>query len=195
MLIELMPLATYCALMSGTPGPNNMMLTASGANFGFRGTLPHIMGIRLGNAVQVMLTCLGLGALFVAFPALQSGLRVVGALYLLWLAWKLTGGGLAEAHVAHPLSFTQAALFQHLNPKSWMKSVTLAVVFMPAGLPPLQAALWVVLVDFVVGLPCISAWALFGVALRRLLTDPRRRRIFNVIMAASLALLALKFLF
>jgi threonine/homoserine/homoserine lactone efflux protein len=195
MLIELVPLATYCALMSGTPGPNNMMLTASGANFGFRGTLPHIMGIRLGNAVQVMLTCLGLGALFVAFPALQSGLRVVGALYLLWLAWKLTGGGLAEAHVAHPLSFTQAALFQHLNPKSWMKSVTLAVVFMPAGLPPLQAALWVVLVDFVVGLPCISAWALFGVALRRLLTDPRRRRIFNVIMAASLALLALKFLF
>jgi threonine/homoserine/homoserine lactone efflux protein len=195
MLIELMPLATYCALMSGTPGPNNMMLTASGANFGFRGTLPHIMGIRLGNAVQVMLTCLGLGALFVAFPALQSGLRVVGALYLLWLAWKLTGGGLAEAHVAHPLSFTQAALFQHLNPKSWMKSVTLAVVFMPAGLPPLQAALWVVLVDFVVGLPCISAWALFGVALRRLLTDPHRRRIFNVIMAASLALLALKFLF
>jgi threonine/homoserine/homoserine lactone efflux protein len=195
MLIELMPLVTYCALMSGTPGPNNMMLTASGANFGFRGTLPHIMGIRLGNAVQVMLTCLGLGALFVAFPALQSGLRVVGALYLLWLAWKLTGGGLAEAHVAHPLSFTQAALFQHLNPKSWMKSVTLAVVFMPAGLPPLQAALWVVLVDFVVGLPCISAWALFGVALRRLLTDPRRRRIFNVIMAASLALLALKFLF
>jgi threonine/homoserine/homoserine lactone efflux protein len=194
MLNDLMPLATYCFLMSSTPGPNNVMLTASGANFGYRGTLPQIMGIRLGNAVQVLLTCLGLGALFIAFPSLQTVLRVGGALYLLWLAWKLTGGGMADAQMPHPVSFTQAAMFQHLNPKAWMKAVTLAAVFMPAGWPPLQAALCVVLIDFVVGFPCISAWALFGVAIRRFLTDPRRRRAFNAIMAVSLAWLALKFL-
>jgi threonine/homoserine/homoserine lactone efflux protein len=194
MLNDLMPLATYCFLMSSTPGPNNMMLTASGANFGYRGSLPQILGINVGGAVQTFLTCLGLGALFEAFPALHTVLRIGGALYLLWLAWKLTGGALREATMARPLSFTQGALFQAVNPKSWMKAVTLASVFMPAGWPPLQGALLVAAIGFVVGFPCISAWALFGVAIRRFLTDARRRRVFNAIMAASLAGLALKFL-
>lgn len=195
MLNDLMPLATYCFLMSSTPGPNNVMLTASGANFGYRGSLPHILGINVGGAVQTFLTCLGLGALFEAFPALHAVLRIGGALYLLWLAWKLTGGAMGEAAMPRPLSFTQGALFQAVNPKAWMKAVTLAAVFMPAGWPPLQAALLVSAIGFVVGFPCISAWALFGVAIRRFLTDPRRRRAFNAIMAVSLAGLALKFLF
>lgn len=194
MLNELMPLATYCFLMSSTPGPNNVMLTASGANFGYRGSLPHILGINAGGAVQTFVTCLGLGAMFEAFPALQGVLRIGGALYLLWLAWKLTGGVMGNAAMPRPLSFTQGALFQAVNPKSWMKAVTLAAVFMPAGWPPLQGALVVTLIGLVVGFPCISAWALFGVAIRRFLTDARRRRMFNAIMAASLAALALKFL-
>ena len=194
MLIDLLPLATYCLLMSGTPGPNNVMLTASGANFGFRGSLPHILGISIGGAVQAFATCLGLGALFVAFPVLHSVLRVAGALYLLYLAWKLTGGMMGEAQVARPLTLREGALFQAINPKSWMKAVTLASVFMPVGWPPLQGALLVAVVGFVVGIPCTSAWALFGVAIRRLLEDPRRRRIFNAMMATTLALLALMFL-
>lgn len=194
MLNDLMPLATYCFLMSSTPGPNNVMLTASGANFGYRGSLPHILGINVGGAVQTFLTCLGLGALFEAFPAMHAVLRIGGALYLLWLAWKLTGGAMGEATMPRPLSFTQGALFQAVNPKAWMKAVTLAAVFMPAGWPPFQAALLVSAIGFVIGFPCISAWALFGVAIRRFLTDPRRRRVFNAIMAVSLAWLALKFL-
>jgi len=194
MLTDLLPLTTYCFLMSSTPGPNNVMLTASGANFGYRGTLPHILGINVGGAVQTFATCLGLGALFVAWPVLHTVLRIGGALYLLWLAWKLTGGVMGDATVQRPLTFTQGALFQAINPKSWMKAVTLAAVFMPAGWPPLQAALVVAAVGFAVGFPCVSLWALFGVAIRRLLADARRRRVFNVIMAAALALLALLFL-
>lgn len=194
MITDLLPLATYCFLMSSTPGPNNVMLTASGANFGFRGTLPHILGINVGGAVQTFSACVGLGALFMAWPVLHSILRFTGALYLLFLAWKLTGGVMGEAQAARPLTLREGALFQAINPKSWMKAVTLASVFMPAGLSPVQGGLLVAGVGFVIGFPCVSAWALFGAAIRRVLEDPRRRRAFNVIMAGALAVLALKFL-
>lgn len=194
MVTDLLPLATYCFLMSSTPGPNNVMLTASGANFGYRGTLPHILGINVGGAVQTFATCLGLGALFVAWPVLHAVLRVAGALYLLYLAWKLTGGVMGEAQAARPLTVREGALFQAVNPKSWMKAVTLASVFMPTGLSPVEGALLVTAVGFVIGFPCVSAWALFGAAIRRVLADAKRRRVFNAIMAAALAVLALNFL-
>jgi len=194
MITDLLPLATYCFLMSSTPGPNNVMLTASGANFGFRGSLPHILGINIGGAVQAFATCLGLGALFVAFPSLHAVLRVAGAIYLLYLAWKLTGGAMGDGHAPRPLTLREGALFQAINPKSWMKAVTLASVFMPVGWPPVQGALIVAAVGFVVGFPCICAWALFGVAIRRVLQHPRWRRVFNAMMAGTLALLALMFL-
>lgn len=194
MTTELLPLATYCFLMSSTPGPNNMMLTASGANFGFRGTLPQILGINAGGFVQTFVTCLGLGALFTTWPVLHTTLRVVGAAYMLWLAWRLTGGAAADAQVARPVGFVEGALFQAVNPKAWLKAVTLASVFMPEGLGLLAGALWVSVVGTVIGFPCVSMWALFGVAIRQGLTDARRRRAFNAIMAATMALLAVSLL-
>lgn len=194
MTSELLPLATYCFLMSSTPGPNNMMLTASGANFGFRGTLPQILGINAGGFVQTFVTCLGLGALFTTWPVLHTALRIAGAAYMLWLAWRLTGGAAADAQVARPVGFVEGALFQAVNPKAWLKAVTLASVFMPEGLGLLAGALWVSVVGTVIGLPCVSMWALFGVAIRQGLTDARRRRAFNAIMAATMALLAVSLL-
>ncbi|WP_438004670.1 LysE family translocator [Sorangium sp. So ce321] len=194
-MTELLPLATYCFVMSSTPGPNNVMLAASGANFGYRGSLPHVLGISAGGALQTFVTCLGLGTLFVTYPVLHGALRVAGALYLLVLAWKLTGGvGIKSSEVPRPLSFTQGALFQAVNPKSWVKAVTLAAVFMPAGMGVASGALIVAVVGLAIAFPCISAWALFGVAIRRFLTDPRRQRLFNGIMAGALAVLALMFL-
>ena len=191
---ELLPLVTYCFVMSSTPGPNNMMLTASGANFGYRGSLPQILGINAGGFVQTLLTCLGLGALFTAYPMLQTVLRFGGALYLLVLAWQLTRSAAGDARLARPVSFGQGALFQAVNPKSWLKAVTLASVFMPPALPPLAGALLVASIGLVIGFPCISMWALFGVAIRRLLARPGWRRAFNAIMGATLAVLALLFL-
>jgi len=195
-MTELLPLMTYCFVMSSTPGPNNMMLTASGANFGYRGSLPQILGINAGGFVQTFVTCLGLGTLFSAYPQLHTALRIAGALYLLVLAWKLTGGGggAGEAPLARPLSFAQGALFQAVNPKSWVKAVTLASVFMPADLGAPWGALLVSTIGLAIGFPCISLWALFGVAIRRFLTDARRQRVFNAIMGAALAVLALMFL-
>jgi threonine/homoserine/homoserine lactone efflux protein len=194
MWTDLLPLMTYCFVMSSTPGPNNVMLATSGAKFGYRGALPQILGQTSGGAVQTFVTCLGLGSVFVAYPVLHPLLRVSGALYLVYLAWKLSASALGEARDSKPLTFVQAALFQAVNPKSWVKSITLASVFMPVGLSAPVGALLVAVLGLLIGLPSASLWALFGVAIRRLLTDPRKQRIFNLTMGAMLVALAVSFL-
>lgn len=194
MWTDLLPLMTYCFVMSSTPGPNNVMLATSGALFGYRRALPQIFGQVSGVAVQTYVTCLGLGSLFVAFPVLHQILRITGAVYLIYLAWKLCASSIGEAQAAKPLSFAQAALFQAVNPKSWVRAITLATVFMPAGLSAPMGALVVAVVGVVIGIPSVSMWALFGVAIRRLLTDPRKQRIFNLSMGAMLVVLAISFL-
>lgn len=194
MWTDLLPLMTYCFVMSSTPGPNNVMLATSGALFGYRRSLPQIFGTNSGVAVQTFITCLGLGSLFIAFPVLHQILRIAGALYLVFLAWKLSASALADARETQPLSFVQAALFQAVNPKSWVKSITLASVFMPVGLSAPVGALLVAVVGLLIGFPTASMWALFGVSIRRLLTDPVKRRIFNLSMGAMLVVLAASFL-
>ncbi len=193
-LTDLFPLMTYCFVMSSTPGPNNVLLAASGANFGYRRALPQILGTNSGVALQTFLTCLGLGALFTEFPVLHQVLRMAGALYLVVLAWQLSRASLGEAKEGKPLSFAQAALFQAVNPKSWVKSITLATVFMPANLPTPVAALLVAVIGLVIGFPSASMWALFGMLIRRWLTNPLQRRIFNLTMGAALVVLAMSFL-
>jgi len=136
--------------------------------------------------VQTYVTCLGLGALFAAYPMLHATLRVAGALYLLFLAWKLTGASIGEAQMPRPVSFAQGAIFQAVNPKSWVKAITLASVFMPSDMSAPLGAFVVALIGLVIGFPCISLWALFGVAIRAYLTDPRKQRIFNLLMAGTL---------
>lgn len=194
MWTDLMPLMTYCFVMSSTPGPNNVMLASSGAQFGYRRALPQIMGTNSGVAVQTFVTCLGLGSLFVAYPQLHQVLRVTGALYLIYLAWRLSASALGEARESRPLSFGQAALFQAINPKSWIKAVTLASVFMPQGMSVPVGALVVTLVGALIAFPSNSVWALFGVALRHVLTNPRKQRAFNLSMGAMLVGLAISFL-
>lgn len=194
MWTDLLPLMTYCFVMSSTPGPNNVMLATSGAKFGYRGALPQILGQTSGVAVQTFVTCLGLGSVFVAYPVLHPLLRVSGALYLVYLAWKLSASALGEARDSKPLTFVQSALFQAVNPKSWVKSITLASVFMPVGLSAPVGSLLVAVLGLLIGLPSASMWALFGVAIRRLLTDPRKQRIFNLTMGAMLVALAVSFL-
>ena len=193
-MTQLLPMMMYCFVMSITPGPNNLMLTASGANFGYRLTLPQVMGCVMGNVALTLIACNGLGRLFVAFPAAQVALRTGGALYLVWLAWKLAQSRIADAQALRPLTFLEGVMFQAFNPKSWIRAITLASVFMPAGANPLTAGLAISLIGAVIGFPCISMWALFGVAMRGVLTDPRRQRVFNLVMAAALLVLAVDIL-
>ncbi|MBY0239484.1 MAG: LysE family translocator [Burkholderiaceae bacterium] len=192
-MTDLLPLMSYCMVMSITPGPNNIMLATTGANFGGRGALPMICGIQVGLFVQTMLLCLGLGSVFVAYPWAQQALRISGALYLAYLAWQLSKAPVAGEPAARAVSFFQAATFQALNPKSWLRSMTIASVFMPAGHNMAASALLVSLVGAMVGIPCNATWALFGASIRRWLKEPGTRRRFNLTMAAILLVLAVMF--
>ena len=189
-----MPLDMFIALvgfasaMAFTPGPNNIMVTASGVNFGFMRTLPHILGITFGFVVLLVACGAGLGTLFAAYPPLQAVLKVAGAIYLLWLAWKVataasTSGG--DVNVARPISFTQAALFQWVNPKAVVAALSAVAIYV-------RPAHWtsdfgLMLVVFAVAtVLAVAAWTGFGVALRRVLSDPKRAHIFNIAMALLL---------
>ena len=189
-MTQMLPMMMYCFVMSITPGPNNMMLTASGANFGYRHTLPQILGINVGGFVLTYVSCMGLGNLFAIWPPAHAVLGAAGALYLVWLAWNLARSRIGDASALRPQSFAEGALFQAINPKSWMKAVTLASVFMPAGMSTSTAALVVAAIGWIIGFPCVSCWALFGVAIRGLLREPRNQRVFNLLMAGTLVVLA-----
>jgi threonine/homoserine/homoserine lactone efflux protein len=189
-MTDLLPLMTYCFVMSSTPGPNNVMLTAAGANFGYRGALPQLMGIAVGGFMQTYVMCMGLGQLFLSYPILHQGLRLVGMLYLLLLAWKLVGGSVAELQESRQITFAQGLMFQMLNAKAWIKAVTLGSVFVPAGMEIYSAAMLVSVLSTVIGFPACSMWALFGVALRGMLKNPLMLRLFNLMMAGTLAILA-----
>ncbi len=187
-MFDPIPYATYSFVMAITPGPNNVMLTASGASFGFRRTLPHMFGVAGGHAAQTVAVCAGLGALFIRWPALQTILQWVGAGYLVYMGYKLLGNGeVKEGKTVRPVSFLEGALFQLVNPKAWVMSLTTAALFLPRELGLFAGCAYVVGMMAVVNLPCITVWALFGSSLRGFLTQPRRRLAFNVAMALALA--------
>jgi threonine/homoserine/homoserine lactone efflux protein len=187
-MFDPLPYATYSFVMSITPGPNNVMLTASGANFGFRRTLPHLFGISAGCALQLIAVCAGLGALFTTWPVLQTILQWVGAAYLLWLGWKLIGSGeVREGHAPQPITFLQAAAFQFVNPKAWVMTLSAVAIFLPPGMGVVAGAAYLIATMVTVNLPCIAVWALFGSSLRGLLTQKSYRLAFNVVMAVALA--------
>ncbi|HUA90194.1 MAG TPA: LysE family translocator [Steroidobacteraceae bacterium] len=182
-----LPFITYTFVMSITPGPNNVMLTASGARFGFRRTLPHILGVVFGFTLQLLAVCAGLSAVFTRWPRLQTALSWVGAAYLVYLGWQLLRSSVAAAEArSRPVSFLQATLFQFLNPKAWVMSLTAATLFLPHELGALLAGLYMALVMEAIGVPCMTVWALFGSGLKRFLAAPRARMVFNGVMAVAL---------
>jgi threonine/homoserine/homoserine lactone efflux protein len=187
-MVDPLPFATYSFVMSITPGPNNVMLTASGATFGFRRTIPHMLGISVGFAFELLAVCAGLGAVFTRWPELQTVLRWIGALYLLYLGVKMLGSGPANAQAsARPVTFLEAAIFQFLNPKAWVITLTAATLFLPHDLGVLAAGAYMLGVMVLIQTPSIAVWALFGSSLRGLLERPASRMGFNAAMAVALA--------
>lgn len=179
-------LVAFAFVTSITPGPNNLMLLASGANFGLARTLPHMLGIGLGFMAMALLVGLGLAGLFQTWPPAVLGLQIVSVGYMLWLAWKIAHAAAPEEHRAagRPMTFLQAALFQWVNPKAWAMALTATSVYAPDR--SLMAIALVAAVFGVVNLPSVSLWALLGVQMRRLLTNPARLRAFNLTMALLL---------
>ncbi len=187
-MIDPLPFITYAFVMSITPGPNNVMLTASGATFGFRRTVPHLLGVGFGFVVQLLAVCLGLSVLFTRWPALQTALSWVGAAYLVYLGARLLRSGDAQAQRhSRPVRFYEAAMFQFLNPKAWVMSITSAALFLPQELGLFLRSTYMAVVMEGVGVPCMAVWALFGSSLKNLLAAPRPRMVFNAVMAVALA--------
>ena len=161
------PLALFALVSSITPGPNNVMLASSGLNFGFRRSMPHLLGVNLGFTLMIFLVGVGLGSVFQQVPVLYTVLKYVGAAYLLYLAWKIANsGGMEEGEArAKPLTFLQAAAFQWVNPKAWVMAVGVVATYTP------QAGFFANLVIAtvvcgIVNLPSIGIWVTFGTALR-----------------------------
>ena len=190
-MLDVTQLATYLTVMSITPGPNNVMVTASGASFGYRATVPHILGVGIGAALQTALVCVGLGELFERWPWLHTAMTWVGAAYLVWMAWRLVGAGAVSGKAAaRPITLLEAVAFQAVNPKAWIIAMTTAAVFLPHQGPVAAAAMLVALLFLLINVPCVSAWALFGSGLRRMLSLPGYRRVFNVTMSVLLVMTA-----
>jgi threonine/homoserine/homoserine lactone efflux protein len=186
---QLIAFCAFAAISSITPGPNNTMVLASGLNHGFHRSLPHIAGISIGFAILVLGTGAGLHAIFTAVPPLQTVLKYGGALYLVWLAWKLARSGPMQDSGAQeaqqPMSFFGAAAFQWINPKAWVMAVGAVTTYLPHAFG-LADALLLAAVYGAICAPCVAAWAGCGVALRSVLQNPRSLRMFNLTAAALL---------
>lgn len=185
----LFALVLFAFATSITPGPNNMMLFASGVNFGFRRTIPHMFGIGAGFLSLLIGVGLGLGALLHAYPPAFIALKVAGGLYLLWIAWKIgSSRSMGDGDTkAEPMTFLGAAAFQWVNPKAWVMAVTAMAVYPNPEHYALTVAI-VALVFAAVNVPSVSTWAGFGSALREWLSVPVRLKWFNMTMAALLVL-------
>ena len=182
-------LAVFAFVSSITPGPNNTMLMASGANFGLKASVPHMLGVSAGFAALLLLVGLVLGGLFTAYPALHVALAWIGVVYLLYLAAKiaLTDHLSARTDGARPMRFTEAAAFQAVNPKAWAMGLGAMTAYAPAQ--SYFTNVVVVALTFVaVGAPCIFAWTAAGVGMRRLLDRPGVLKAFNIAMALVLVL-------
>ncbi len=188
-MFDLVPSVLAFALAATiTPGPNNVMVMASGMNFGYWRTVPHMLGISIGFPLMLVAVGAGLGAVLQSHPEVQRALTYIGAAYLLWLAWKIAvaAAPVAGATVGHPLNFFQAAAFQWVNPKAWMMSLGAVAAFTSAD-RDFVLDLTVIAIAFAsVVYPCVSIWTLFGGAIGRLLRDPRLRTVFNVSIALLL---------
>jgi len=180
----LLALVGFAFVSSVTPGPNNILLWASGATFGFRRTTPHVLGTALGLGTMALASAAGIAALVTAVPALGVAMRVAGSAYLVFLAWQIArSGSLRAGSAARPMSLLEATAFQWVNPKAWIFALGAVTTFRPQDIDPIVGATLVAVVMMAVIVPCASLWAAFGNALGSLLERERTRRAVSVVLA------------
>ncbi|MBS1175072.1 MAG: eamB 2 [Burkholderiaceae bacterium] len=193
-LTSLFAMATFAFVTSVTPGPNNLMLLHSGARFGFKRTIPHMVGIASGFCVMILLCCIGVAAVVLGYPATNWVLKIIGSLYMLWLAVKLWKNGAVPKNInpdgnlpdaqnkntAQPMTLMQAALFQYVNPKAWMMALTLPAVYLPQTGLLWANTLIACALCAVINLLSVSVWARGGEMLQSVLHKPHYAQIANV---------------
>jgi len=179
-------LIAFAFVTSITPGPNNLMLMASGANFGFARTIPHLLGVVIGFTLMIFLIGAGLAQLFEAYPVSYRVLKLVSIVYLFYLAWKIATASKPEGaeNKGTPITFVQAVLFQWVNPKAWAMALTAITAYAPTQ--SVGAIVLVAIIFGLVNLPSVGSWTLLGQEMRRILTNTLRLRVFNGVMAVLL---------
>jgi threonine/homoserine/homoserine lactone efflux protein len=195
-----LPLLLFAVAGSLTPGPNNIMLAASGVNYGFRRTVPHMIGICIGFPLMFLAVGLGLSRVFEEAPVIHTALKVMGSAYLLWLAWRVaTAEPISTAASSktgiRPVSFFQAAAFQWVNPKAWILVLGAISTYTDIDHALLPQVIVITVIFAAVSMPSVTVWTLLGVGIAQALKEPRRRRAFNFTMAAALATSVLWMLF
>jgi threonine/homoserine/homoserine lactone efflux protein len=181
-------LAAFAFVAAITPGPNNLMLMTSGVKYGFRRTLPHLVGVILGFALMIAVVGFGLDVIFKRFPIVLPIMRVLGSLYMLWLALKIALAkpiGQVEQG-GRPIGFLAAAGFQWVNPKAWAMALSALTTYAGVVDDFTRSVLLTASLCALISVPCSGAWTLFGASLSRLIRDPRVTRPFNWTMAALL---------
>jgi threonine/homoserine/homoserine lactone efflux protein len=182
---EVLALVTFAATGSGSPGPNNTLLLASGVRFGFRRTLPHVVGTAAGIGALVVAVASGLGVALDTFPAARLLLRIAGSVYLLYIAFRLSSGQALEGtSISKPLHFWEAVVFQFVNPKGWVFSIAVVATFLPPDLSAPIGGLIIAATLTIVVAVTASIWALGGVALSGLVSGDRSRRVLSLVLAA-----------
>jgi threonine/homoserine/homoserine lactone efflux protein len=185
---QLLALIGFSVVSSVTPGPNNVLLWASGAAFGFRRSLPHVAGTGLGIGAMALGVAAGLGALLTTVPDITVAMKVGGSLYLLYLAFQIAGASALEVgSIARPLGPLQAAAFQVINPKAWIFAIGAITTFRPAGLSTEAGSLLVAATMAVVVVPTAAVWAGGGRLLSPLMANRRAHRVVSLILAGLLA--------
>ena len=192
----LIALISYYFVMYVTPGPNNAMVLASGLKFGFNKTIPHISGITIGHVTQLILVCFGLGKIFQVFPNLQNILKIICAIYLLYLGYKIIGSfSKIKEDGSKPLKFYEAALFQIVNPKAWTISSMAASGFLQINNLLIISIIILSITAFVICPISITPWAIFGTTIRKLVKNIKVKKIIEYILSAFLLVTAFLIVF
>lgn len=188
-LVAALPFAWFMAISSITPGPNNLMLAASGMNYGVRRTIPHMLGVVAGFAVLLAVCALGIGAAYHAYPQIRIVLMVFGVVYLTYLSYKIAMSGkpkIENNEASKPITFVQASLFQFVNPKGLVTGIAAMATLMPEGATLMQQLMLIACVSFLINLPTVWIWAYFGHMISTVFKTERSHRIINIVLAIAL---------
>ena len=185
-------LISFYFVMYVTPGPNNAMVLTSGIKFGFLKTIPHMSGITIGHVLQIIVVCLGLGKIFQIFPEIQDILKIICALYLLYLGYKIIGSfSKVKNDESRPLKFYEASLFQLVNPKAWTISTMVASGFLPKDEKLIISILFISITALIICPLSISVWAAFGTGIRNLVKNNKKKAIVEYFLAILLLITAI----
>ena len=181
---SLVPLILFCFVAAFTPGPNNILGSYSGFNFGIRKSLPLILGVTFGYTSLLITLSAGLIIVFKNYPFLQDILKILGSLFLIYLAYKISFKNKLETkEIKNPVKFLNTFFFQYINPKGVIIAIICISTFVESGSNYLFHTMVVVIVSFIVSAASISSWCLLGKFLRRFATNKKFIQIFNYIMS------------